>query len=220
MTRGLISDLTEPDIPPALEAAAQTVIDHLCALRGGGLLLSAMDGRLLVEWLDAGVQPALIVTALERVAARRRSRRVKAPLSLNSCKGEVKKLRKKCVGGRVSAAHLTPPVKEMATTLRGDPLAALAMTALHALDAVQAGVAEERAEAALTIVRQFHREAWDASAAEHNALRAMAAEELVELREKMDAIAWDTALESVARDTLRQRYPMLSAAAVWDRLQG
>jgi len=220
VTRGLISDLTEPDIPLALEAAAQTVIDHLCALRGGGLLLSAMDGRLLVEWLDAGVQPALIVTALERVAERRRRRRVKAPLSLKSCKGEVKKLRKKCVGGRVSGAHLTPPVQETAAALRGDPLAALAMAAVGALDALPAGVAEERAEAALTIVRQFHLDAWDASAREHNALRAMAEAELTELREKMDAVAWDSAVESVARDTLRRRYPMLSAAAVWDRLQG
>ena len=220
MTRGLISDLTEPDIPVALEAAAQTVIDHLCALRGGGLLLSAMDGRLLVEWLDAGVQPALIVTALERVAERRRRRRVKAPLSLKSCKGEVKKLRKKGLGGRMSAGHLTPPSDETSSALRGDPLASLANAALEALDALPTGAAEERAEAALAIVRRFHLDAWEASTAEHPALRALAETELTELREKMDAVAWDAAVESVARDTLRQRYPMLSAGAVWDRLQG
>ena len=216
--RGLITDLTEPDIPMSLQVAAQSVIDHLCALRGGGLLLSAMDGRLLIEWLDQGVQPALIMTALERVAERRRARRVKAPLSLRSCKGEVKKLRKKSLAGHLSAAHLTPPAEETTVALSGDPLAALAKAALEALDRLPSGAVEERSELALQIVRQFHLDAWQASTAQHVELRAAAETELHELRDKMDPVAWDAAVESVARDTLRRRYPMLSAAAVWDRL--
>ena len=145
---------------------------------------------------------------------------MKAPLSLRSCKGEVKKLRKKCRGRRISGGHLTPPVEETSSVLRGDPLASLAMTALEKLDALPVGAAEERAEAALAIVRGFHLDAWEAAVGEHSALRALAEAELTELRQKMDAVAWDTAVESVARDTLRRRYPMLSAAAVWDRLQG
>jgi hypothetical protein len=30
---------------------------------------------------------------------------------------------------------------------------------------------------------------------------------------------WEGAVEEVARDLLRQRFPRLSAVAVWDRLQ-
>jgi hypothetical protein len=215
---GFISELTDPEVPKALEQAAQVVIEHLCVLRGGGLILSAMDGRLLVDWLDAGISPALIGTALERVAEKRRKRRVKAPLSLRSCRAEVKRLSKRQPAHHFSEAELAAPFKPMDRSIEAEPLATLVQRAVADLGRLAGGDLEERAERAMRVVRAFHRDAWEASTHEHDVLLAVAAEELDGLRESMDAVRWAAALESVARDILRKRYPMLSAASVWDRL--
>ncbi|MFH1466835.1 MAG: hypothetical protein ABIO70_20800 [Pseudomonadota bacterium] len=202
--------------PEHLREEASAVVEHLNALRGAGLLLSGVDARLLVAWLESGVSTGIISLALERVTERRRERRVKARLCLDACKGEVKRLLEKGAPGRPAA-----PVRPLAAI---DPpaggLEALAEAAVEALDTLPPGDPATRAEAGMAIVRVFHRQAWEAAAAEHAALRAQAAEELAGLREGMDEGHWEGAVEEVARDLLRQRFPRLSAVAVWDRLQG
>ena len=196
-------------VPEALREQAGQVVEHLCALRGGALLLSGTDAKLLVDWLEGGVSPALIALALERVAERRRKRRVRGRLSLRACKGELERLR----AGRHPPATQPPPQAGPA----GDP-EALEAEALAALAALPPSDPAGRAEAAMAIVRRFHLEAWRAAEAEHPALRARAAEELAGLRDALDPGAWDEAIEEVARDLLRQRHPRLSASAVWDSL--
>ncbi len=201
------------DLPAGLREAADRVVAHLAVLRGGGPFLSSVDARLLVGWLEEGVGAALIGTALERVAERRRARRVKTHLALRSCRAEVKRLRSGAAGlaGTVAAPTTAPPPAE------GD-LAALAEATLAALDGL-AGPREVRAELAIEVVRRFHAEAWEMAASEHEALRTAAATELASFRADMDPAEWELTVEEVARDLLRQRFPRLSASAVWDRLQ-
>jgi hypothetical protein len=202
-------------VPEHLRESARAVVEHLSALRGGGLFLSGVDGVLLVDWLDSGVPPALIVVALEKSAERRRKRRVKSRLSLRSCKGEVKRLLRERPAS-ASAAPVAGPAPTPAV-LDGD-LAQLEAQANAALEALPGGDPATVSELAMAVVRRFHEQAWLAAEAEHPALKARAVDELADLRDAMDPVHWDEAVEEAARDILRQRYPRLSAVAVWDRL--
>ncbi len=205
------------EVPEHLREAADQVVEHLCALRGGGLLLSGRDAVLLVDWLESGIPASLIALALERVADRRRKRRVKSRLRLSSCKGEVNRLWKK---GLPSGPVALRRESEPAAPVPAGSLDALEARALADLDALGSGDPGTVADRAMAVVRRFHEAAWDTAAGEHEALRALAAEELADFREGMDPVDWNEAVEETARDLLRQRYPRLSAVAVWDRLHG
>lgn len=204
-------------VPEHLRESARAVVEHLNALRGGGLFLSGVDGVLLVDWLDSGVPPALIAVALEKAAERRRKRRVKSRLSLRSCKGEVKRLLGQSPVGSSAAPRAAPGPAPV--VLRGD-LAQLEAQASAALDALPGGDPATVSELAMAVVRRFHEQAWLAAEAEHPALKAQATSELADLKDAMDPLHWDEAVEEAARDILRQRFPRLSAVAVWDRLHG
>jgi hypothetical protein len=96
----------------------------------------------------------------------------------------------------------------------------LAARAQAELDALPGGDPATVSELAMAVVRRFHVDAWDAAELEHASLKAAASDELAEIRDAMDPAHWDEAVEEAARDILRQRFPRLSAVAVWDRLQG
>ena len=81
-----------PDPDDAHAARAEEVRAYLVALRGGAPFLSSADGRLLVKWLDAGIPVPLILTALDRVAARRAAGRQRSRLTLNAARKEVEGL--------------------------------------------------------------------------------------------------------------------------------
>ena len=59
---------------------------------------------------------------------------------------------------------------------------------------------------------------WDALAIQHAELLADAAAELDALRSVLKENAWQAAVEEVARDRIRARYPLISAHVVWDRI--
>ena len=204
------------EVPEALRRSVDQVVEHLVALRGGGPFLSGADGALLVEWLENEIPASIIVVAIERVAERRRKRRVKSRLALCSCKAEVKRL---CQGGPSRGGAAPEQVPEPAGDREGD-LAVLERRALAALEALPLGAPAQRADAAMDIVRRFHLQVWEAATDEHEQLLAAAGEELGGLRSGMSERRWREALEEVARDLLRQRFPRLSAVAVWDRLHG
>jgi len=204
------------DVPETLRLQVDEVVGHLVSLRGGGHFLSSRDGRLLVRWLDSGVSVAVIAVALDRVAQRRRQRRSRTPLSLDACRGEVKKLEKERAI-RVVAAPAVPAVVtlERATDPEGE--------ALSALDALFAGPRSEEdpsalADAAMAVVRRFQERIWEASAQVRTALLAEAEAELQDMKALLEGDDWSRTVEEVARDRLRRRYPRLSASAVWDRL--
>ncbi len=204
-------------VPEHIQESARAVAEHLFALRGGGLFLSGVDGVLLVEWLESGIPPAVIAVALEQAATRRRKRRVKSRLSLRACKGEVKRLWRRGLP-HAPAALQAGPVAEIPA--EAPALDALAARAEAALGRLRAGDPATVADQAMGIVRRFHEAAWEAARAERPALKEQAAQELADFQDTMDPTHWDEAVEEAARDLLRQRFPRLSAVAVWDRLHG
>ncbi len=70
----------------------------------------------------------------------------------------------------------------------------------------------------MAIIRGFHKDLWQAARSERAQLFRLAQEDLAPLKDAMESARWQEMLEEVARDLLRQRYPDLSATAVWDRL--
>jgi len=192
-----------------LQQAAEEVRSHLVVLRGGAPFLSPLDGRLLLEWLEAGIGVPAILRALEHAAARRRDKRVRAPLSLRSVRARVTKARH-----RVLPVEHEGSLATLVEALRGeaDPLVQQAAEELAGLR----GSGDELAREALAVVRRFHEDAW--AQADRDSLIALATDELQDLRGKLDDKQWTAALEEVARDKLRARQPLLSATAIWDSL--
>ena len=87
-----MSSLLPDGIPKEHLENAEHVRSYLISLRGGAPFLSGADGRLLVQWLDDQIPVPVILSALDRVSLRRRAKRVRTRLSLNVCKGELKKM--------------------------------------------------------------------------------------------------------------------------------
>lgn len=195
--------------PKPHEQDAEQVRRHLVTLRGGAPFLSPLDGRLLLRWLDGGVPVAVILVALETAAARRRARKVRTPLTLEAARGEV-------------ARRMGQPEATTARPTAGDPslqrLVALLRAAdgpweLEAARRLQA-VQGDRLRGALRVVAEVLEAAWDSG--DRGALEARAREELEELREGMEERRWLAAVDQLAHELLRQRHPLLSAAAVLD----
>ncbi len=191
-----------------LQQAAEEVRSHLVVLRGGAPFLSPLDGRLLLEWLEAGIGVPAILRALEQAAAKRLERRVKSPLSLRSVKARVTR------SGRQSVEDSPQNLVGLVDGLKGssDPLVQLAAQELAGLR----GSGDDLARDALKVVRWFHEEDW--ARADREDLLEQAAAELLDLRDRYDDKQWSAALEEVARNKLRRQHPLLSATAVWDSL--
>ncbi len=200
---------TEQERLDRLQQAAEEVRSHLVVLRGGAPFLSPLDGRLLLEWLEAGIGVPAILRALEHAALKRREKRVRAPLSLRSVRSRVKKARQP-----VLPEHPDSGLSTLVEALRGeaDPLVRQAAEELAGLRGSGDGLARQ----ALAVVRRYHQAAWDQ--ADRESLLAVATEDLQDLRDKLDDKQWTAALEEVARDKLRARQPLLSATAIWDSL--
>ncbi len=200
---------TESERLDRLQQAAEEVRSHLVVLRGGAPFLSPLDGRLLLEWLEAGIGVPAILRALEHAAAKRREKRVRTPLSLRSVRRRVTRARQPVLPEQTPGSLGT-----LVDALRGqaDPLVQRAAEELAGLR----GSGDELARQALAVVRRYHQDAWDL--ADRESLLALADAELQDLRDKLDDKQWTAALEEVARDKLRARQPLLSAAAIWDSL--
>ena len=77
---------------------------------------------------------------------------------------------------------------------------------------------EHVATAAVAACRRFHEHAWTAADTEHSALRSQALESLSALKNVLNPNALEAAVDEVARDLVRRRYPLVSARSVWDRV--
>ncbi len=187
------------------QAAAEQVRAHLVMVRGGAPFLSPIDSRLLVEWLDASVPVDVILTAIEVVAARRSKTRIKRPLSLNAVKSVVSK----------GAKREITPTNSSALERLIERLMAQKDKELQAVVSSLKGLRSQHKEGAsllqevLEIARLFHESAWENS--DQDALKSEAAMELDGLRDMLSEERYKSALEEVARDTLRKRYTLLSA---------
>lgn len=220
------------DVEPGLAEAAEEVRAYLVALRGGAPFLSGPDGRLLVDWLEAGVPVSAILVALDHAAARRAKRPARTRLGLGSCRGEVAKL-----AGALASVAPTPmpagPVRwpglaELSEDLRGMAVLPTLEVARDALADSIAGLArgaagdeaEGVARQAMAACRSFQEAAWaglgDARQTELDA----AAAALAGLAGVLSPEAMAAAVEELARDRVRGATPLVSARVVWDRMIG
>jgi len=235
-----VTDLIAEDpIPPGLAEAAEEVRAYLVALRGGAPFLSGADGRLLIEWLEGGVTVPVILAALDRAAERRRKRKAHARLSLNACRGEVKKASAHALPTPSPAAgpRAWPALDGLAAEIRAMPVDPSLEAARATLAAVLSGLAQGRdaegaalpadpsgervARLAIAACRSFQEAAWEAGAESLRAAQLAAAlAQLAGLKDVLSESALAAAAEEVARDAVRGRTPLVSARVVWDRLVG
>lgn len=195
------------------QTAAEEVRAHLVVLRGGAPFLSAVDGRLLMEWLEAGVPVSAILMCLEQEADKRRKKRRRTPLKLSSIRSAVKKAAV-AVGtdGLETAEGLQPYVDLLRASSSG-----VERDAAETLSTLS-GDGEALVDAVLQHVRALHERRW--AGCDREQYIAQATEELAGLRDAMKERAFEQAVEEVARDLLRQQTPLLSATVIWDTVIG
>lgn len=236
--------MSEADLPlpEVLAEEAEEVRAFLVMLRGGAPFLSGADGRLLVEWLEAGVPTTTILLALEAASARRARRATRSRLSLTACRGELKrllerrgvKLAEADAPAPVAASERWPALHQLAqdiAAMETPPALSGAREALvKALRSLGDGLdpsgaalpsdptGETVARGAIAACRAFHDAAWTEAEGEREALLAAARRDLASLAEVLPEDAFHAAAEEVARDRLRARTPLVSATVVWDRL--
>ncbi|MDP2316172.1 MAG: hypothetical protein Q8P41_24960 [Pseudomonadota bacterium] len=195
-------------------ARAEEVRAWLVQLRGGAPFLSAADGKLLADWLDARIPVPTILHGIEVVAERRRARRTRTPFTLLSCRGTVEKLARSGGGWRVPADLRAALAPADSTTGGSDVLVAEALASLGALPMVDP---EIWARAACAVLRDFHTRVWDSLPPDERAtILADAAADLAPLNGLLGEDGFLRACEEHARDRVRARYPTLSATRVWE----
>ncbi len=216
-------DEAEGDDLELLAESAEEVRAYLVNLRGGAPFLSGADSQLLDGWLTDGVPVAVIMASMDKVAVRRRKRRVRSRMSLNSCRGEVRRLMGRrpsapaaethigllSLAGEISAMTIAPGLSNLRLTL---------IKALTAISEADGTHLEERARLAIRACRKFHEGVWFALTDQHAAMLTDATAELDALRSVLKENAWQAAVEEVARDRIRARFPLVSAQEVWERL--
>jgi hypothetical protein len=201
----------------AIAARAEEVRAYLVALRGGAPFLSGPDGRVLVAWLEAGISTAAITAAIDCVAERRRRKRVKSRLTLWACRGELDRIRVADAprGGGGLAGWIVA-----LETAEFDAASTDARTELvRTLDELDGEADEARADRAIAAVRRFHESVWQALGEGRAAVEDDARRELGALLDGMEEPKARAAIEEVARDLVRARYPLVAAKVAWDRLR-
>ena len=201
----------------AIAARAEEVRAYLVALRGGAPFLSGPDGRVLVAWLEAGISTAAITAAIDCVAERRRRKRVKSRLTLWACRGELDRLR--VADAPLRGEGIAGWIAELEAA-EFDATSSHARTELvRSLDGLDGESIEARADRAIAAVRRFHEAVWQALGEGRAAVEEDARRELGALLDDMEETKARAAIEEVARDLVRSRYPLVAAKVAWDRLR-
>jgi hypothetical protein len=222
-----------------LSPLAEEIRAYLVDARGGAPFLSAADAQLLLDWLDARVPVPLIIASIDRVAARRRKKRVRSRLTLSACRGEVRKALKRQAARNSAGLVLSDPepartptshhhiralrelIKELEDTEVDSELRTTWTTLIETLRELShhESSLDDCTRSAMSAIRIFHRDAWDAMSAHHSSLRDAAREELASLQGAVSDRIFLELLEEAARDQLRRRHLLVSADRLWDRLQ-
>lgn len=213
---------THPE--PNLEEKAEEVRAYLVAVRGGAPFLSAADGRLLVRWLQQGISVARILASVDEMAEKRRKKMTRGRLTLTACRRSIE--------GRTASKHAqTDPEETSQRVDFTDFLESLSeMDVPQSLEFARQALVDEikqvdqdmdpeyAATTAVAACRRFHEHAWYAAEPEHPALRTEALESLSALKNVLNPAALEAAVDEIARDLIRRRYPLVSARSVWDRV--
>ena len=202
----------------------------MVSVRGGAPFLSGVDGALLVEWLDDELSSTIICAAIDKVALRRRKKRVTTRLTLRSCRGELKKLQKKKKSIESLGQCSYPKFRKIKIFLGSHAfpkeldehrkiLLSQFNKAEHNLANVNTAQALELvAKQTIKAIRFFHDALWEFSSDQHEQLQQSAEVELSSLRNLLGPSQWRDAVEEVMRDALRSKYPLLTAESVWNAL--
>ena len=218
-------------IPEEHRQAAEQVAAYLVNVRGGAMFLSGADVRLLAQWLDEAIPVPAILCAIDKVSAKRRANRVKTRLSLNRCKGTLKKLLYKNVPNEqvesVIATSYGEAMTQWSLDIRNEwneasVLVEAQRSFANRLDyaAKQTWDREAMAEHIITWINDFQDGAW----AEYGSAQMQWIEdaeiELQHLKRLLTGQRWVEAVEEVARDRMRQFFPLIQAQELWNRLNG
>lgn len=213
-----------PENRAVLEADSEAVRAYLVGIRGGAPFLSAADGRLLIRWLDGGISSVAIMAAIDRVSENRRKRRgngkpSRGRLTLAACRKQVEKTPSNHVSTPKVVANTLAGWRIKVSKLKVSPeICPALLTLVEQVKNLPNGDLDTIAKAATQACRDFHDATWTALKSEHVALQAAATQELAALASILDEAAFASAVEAVARDQVRARFPLVSAQAVWDTL--
>ena len=213
------------NIPEQHQEKAEKIRTYLILARGGAPFLSGADCNILVKWLDENISIAAITTAIDRVAARRRAKRVRSRMSLNVCKGELKKI----LGHKTKTPKALKKIKNIG--LDGLAKRFNAMDVPPRLFSLKSQLiqtmtqlaekqctAEELANQAIQACCDFHEQAWQLSEHLHEGLQEQAETELLSLRNLLGEQHWREMVEEVMRDKLRSQFPLISAQSIWNAI--
>ena len=213
------------EIPEQYQEKAEHVRAYLVLVRGGAPFLSGADCALLIKWLDQDISIAAITTAIDRVSARRRAKRVRSRMSLNVCKGELRKImgHKTKTPKRLKAIKnigLEGLVKSLQAMELPPNLFSLKASLLQTLTALseEVGPLESIADRAISACRDFHEQAWHLCEEQHESLQEQSEAELSSLRNLLGEQHWREMVEEVMRDKLRSQFPLVSAQAIWNAI--
>lgn len=218
-------------IPEEHRQAAEQVAAYLVNVRGGAMFLSGADVRLLAQWLDEAVPVPAILCAIDQVSEKRRANRVKTRLSLNRCKSTLKKLLYKNAPSQESeqivATSYGEAMKQWSLALRKEwteesVLVESQRSFANRLDyaAKQNWDREAMAEHIITWINDFQDSAWaDYGSAQMHWIED-AEIELQHLKRLLTGHRWVESVEEVARDRMRQFFPLIQAQELWNRLNG
>jgi len=216
-----------PKKEPSLEEKAEEVRAYLVAVRGGAPFLSAADGRLLVRWLERGFSVARILAGVDETAEKRRKKMTRGRLTLTACRRGIE--------GRTATKVAEKTENSVQQTEKTIDFSGL----MHALGSMDVSPSlqgarnhllgtleqlngtcdlEHGTTFAVTACRKFQEAAWNDAQHEHHELRTQALEELSALKNVLNPAALEAAVEEVARDLVRRRFPLVSAREVWDRV--
>jgi hypothetical protein len=175
--------------------------------------------------LEQGISVARILAAVDETAERRRKKQTRSRLSLTACRRSIEKSRKKSPTGESAPSSSQQTVQmdgyacaleEMVVPASLDNARNVLIHRIRELDG--SDDPEWAATEAVSACRIFHEAAWAALAAEHDALRDAAMEELAALKNVLSADAFAAAVDEVAHDMVRRQTPLVSAREVWDRV--
>jgi hypothetical protein len=208
---------------PDIATQAEEVRAYVVSVRGGAPFLSAADGRLLVRWLESGISVARILAAVDEVAIKRRKKRARGLLTLSTCRRIVEGKKSRSPTQKLPNASSDHQLNDYVQALKAMSVSPSMREGLDRLIkaielAARADNSEQMGMKAIAAIRAFHENAWDTAHNKQAEYRAQARDELGALSTVLSDDAFEAAVEEVARDIVRREYPLVSAAAVWDRL--
>jgi len=214
-----LDHLLHIDVTEDLKDNAETIRAYLSAARDGAIFLSAADAALLVQWLESGLPPAAIMTAIDRVAKRRQAKISRRRFTLKACQGELNKLlkinEKKPETKSEHGLHgLISQIRSMEIPTQLRPAKMSLINDLKSI-ASSGKKREEMATTAINSTRLFQDHAWEKAQNNAEDLLIAAETELEPLKEMLGIPLYREALTEHMRNAVRSRYPLCTAQAVW-----